>query len=123
MEITFLENGIDSLQKGFNAFLDFEKEIASKAPNKEDYLTLKEAVLSTEHGIEILLKYILFQKSEFLIVDKIDDLYIQALSEKEKQNRRSVFDTPFSDNVHTITFKEALNRVKQLSQVILSVMK
>ena len=79
MRITFLENGIDSKQKGFRAFLEFEKNTVSCLPTTENYLTLKEAILSTHHGVEILMKYILSQESEFLIVDKIDEKYITVL--------------------------------------------
>ena len=89
MRITFLENGIDSLQKGFRAFLDFEKNTVSSLPTTEDYLILKEAILSTHHGVEILMKFILSQENEFLIVDKIDEKYITAYSEKKKSGKKS----------------------------------
>ena len=75
MKITFLENGIDSLQKGFQSFLDYENRTINSEPSLDDYFVLKQAVLSTHHGVEILMKYILYMKSEFLIVDKIDSKF------------------------------------------------
>ena len=116
MRITFLENGIDSLQKGFRAFLEFEKNTVTRTPSLDDYLSLKEAVLSTHHGVEILMKYILSQESDFLIVDKIDTKYIAAYSEKKKSGKDSIFETSVADGVHTITYTEALSRVKALSK-------
>lgn len=120
MRITFLENGIDSLQKGFRAFLEFEKNTVSCLPTTENYLTLKEAILSTHHGVEILMKYILSQESEFLIVDKIDEKYIRAYSEKKKSGKKSIFETSMADGIHTITYSVALDRIQALSKIKVS---
>ena len=120
MKITFLENGIDSLQKGFQSFLDYENRTINSEPSLDDYFVLKQAVLSTHHGVEILMKYILYMKSEFLIVDKIDSKFMRAYSEKEKQGKSSVFETSHADEVYTITYKEALERIKEISNVKVS---
>ena len=120
MKITFLDNGIDSLQKGFQSFLDYENRTINSEPSLDDYFVLKQAVLSTHHGVEILMKYILYMKSEFLIVDKIDSKFMRAYSEKEKQGKSSVFETSHADEVYTITYKEALERIKEISNVKVS---
>ncbi|WP_313584872.1 hypothetical protein [Lacrimispora sp.] len=111
MRIQLLDNGIDSLQRGFKSFLDFEQATLNKPPSLADYLLLKNAVLSTHHGVEILMKYIISQKSEFLIISKMDNNYMEAYKEKEKQNFASVFETSRSSDIHTITYAEALERV------------
>ena len=115
MKIGLLENGIDSLQRGFKSFLDYEESTVSKPPDSDDYFHLKQAVLSTHHGVEILMKYILAQKSEFLIVSKFDKAYMQAYREKERFSKSSVFVTTQSEAVHTITYEEALERLSYFS--------
>ena len=63
MHITMLDNGIDSIQKGFTDYLEYTESIKGKTvPAPEDYYILKQAILSTHHGVEILLKYTLLQK-------------------------------------------------------------
>ena len=83
MVIDMLHNGMDSLKQGFSSYLEYSEAIKEKSdPSLEDYYILKRAVLSTHHGVEILLKYILDRKSEFLIVDEMDNVYKSAYKEK-----------------------------------------
>lgn len=117
MKIGLLENGVDSLQRGFQSFLDYEKATVDKPATLEDYLNLKQAVLSTHHGIEILMKYVLSQNSEFLIVSKFDTAYMKAYEEKKKQNKTNVFETSHAENVHTITYEEALERIRYFTNI------
>lgn len=56
MKISLLENGMDSLKRGFLSYLSFKEATENKTANLEDYLELKHAILSTHHGIEILMK-------------------------------------------------------------------
>lgn len=116
MKIGMLENGIDSLQRGFSYFSEFEQSTVGTL-GKDDYMNLKQAVLSIHHGVEILMKYILFKKSEFLIISKFDSNYMHAYAEKEKHQKISIFATSRADNVHTITFEEALVRLEYFSTV------
>lgn len=121
MHITMLDNGIDSIQKGFNSYLVYTKSIKGKStPDPEDYYTLKQAILSTHHGVEILLKYILYCKSEFLIIDEFKNDYKKAYKEKTDQNLDSVFQTSKASRIHTISYDEALERVKYFSDIQLS---
>ena len=79
MIIDMLNNGMDSLKRGFSSYLKYEEIVKEKETlTLEDYFVLKQAVLSTHHGVEILLKCILNKKSEFLIVDEIDSNYKEA---------------------------------------------
>ena len=72
MNIDMLSNGMDSLKRGFSSYHEFSAAVTDKEQTSlEDYFILKQAVLSTHHGVEILLKHILNQKSEFLIVDEV----------------------------------------------------
>lgn len=116
MNIDMLNNGMDSLRRGFSSYLKYEKITKEKEnPTLDDYFILKQAVLSTHHGVEILLKCILNKKSEFLIVDEIDLNYKEAYKEKVKNGYQSVFQTSRAPKIHTITFEEALSRVKYFS--------
>ena len=113
MDIDMLNNGMDSLTKGFSSYLKYERIAKEKeTPTLEDYFVLKQAVLSTHHGVEILLKCILNKKSEFLIIDEIDSNYKEAYKEKIQNGYRSVFQTSKAQKIHTITYEEALSRVK-----------
>lgn len=118
MQLSLMENGMDSLKKGFEYFLTYQRNTVTKnSPDKKDYFELKQAILSVHHGIEILLKAILARKDESLIVDKIDDDYLRAFAEKEKTGKSSIFDTSLGENIHTITYEEALHRVDIISEV------
>lgn len=115
MTIDMLNNGMDSLKRGFSSYLKYEEVVKEKeTPTLEDYFVLKQAVLSTHHGVEILLKCILNKKSEFLIVDEIDSNYKEAYKEKNQNGYQSVFQTSKAQKIHTITYEEALSRVKYL---------
>lgn len=113
MIISMLDNGIDSLKKGFSNYLNYVEIIKNKASiSKDDYFILKQAVLSMHHGIEILLKCILYEKSEFLIIEEIDNNYKSAYKEKTENRLDNVFQTSKASRIHTITYEEALSRVK-----------
>lgn len=113
MIIDMLNNGMDSLKRGFSSYLEYEEIVKEKETlTLEDYFVLKQAVLSTHHGVEILLKCILNKKSEFLIVDEIDSNYKEAYKEKNQNGYQSVFQTSKAQKIHTITYEEALSRVK-----------
>ena len=63
MNIDMLHNGMDSLKRGFSSYQEYVEAIKEKSnPSLEDYYVLKQAVLSTHHGVEILLKHILDKK-------------------------------------------------------------
>ena len=121
MHIKMLNNGIDSIRKGFTSYLKYTESVKEKSsPDDEDYYTLKQAILSTHHGVEILLKFILFKQSEFLIVDELKVDYKKAYKEKTEKWLESVFQTSKASKIHTITYDEALDRVKYFTSTDLN---
>lgn len=120
MKISMLYNGIDSLNKGFSNYLKFSQIVKEKRDiEEEDYLILKQAILSVHHGVEILLKCILNKTSEFLIIEEIDKSYKAAYKEKIENNYSSIFETSRASKISTITFEEALSRVECFSPNLL----
>ena len=117
MKIGMLENGMDSLERGFQSYLQYKKDSDGKNPVLQDYLLLKQAVLNTHHGVEILLKYIVQQKSEFLIIKEIDKNYRKAYIEMQKNAMVSVFNTSYASKIRTITYEDAIDRAKDLCNV------
>lgn len=130
MEYSLLENGIDSLKKAKTNIEEF-----SKYYNETSYHFLKDAVIFLNHGIEILLKYILSKKNESLIFTDIE-LYMEAKerlknemkSEKKPfdfNNKRSVFDVKLGNGnkkkqLYTINLNEAIKRIKLLIDIDIS---
>lgn len=72
MEYSLLENGIDSLKKAKTNIEEYEKYHKGSS-----YDFLKDAIIFLNHGIEILLKYILSKQNESLIFTDIN-LYMEA---------------------------------------------
>lgn len=121
MKIDMLNNGMDSLKRGFSSYLCYsEIKKIKKELTLQDYLVLKQAVLSTHHGVEILMKCILNKQSEFLIIDEIDANFKEAYKKKSENGLLSVFQTDKAAKIHTITYEEALSRVKYFSGLGLS---
>jgi len=112
MKIGLLENGLDSLQRGFESLNEYERLTINKQTGLRSSFLLKNAVLSIHHGIEILMKYILFKKCEFLIFDSIDKHLKDAYKEKNQKKLDSIFQTQKSHKLHTITYDEAFQRLK-----------
>lgn len=114
MKISMLENGIDSLQRGFESLTEYELSKIDNPNDNSDYYLLKNAVVYIHHGIEILMKYILSKESEFLIFSSIDKNVKNAYNEKRQKNLESVFQTALRNKVHTVSYEEAYERLKYL---------
>ncbi|HFT5904340.1 TPA: hypothetical protein ACGSMF_005568, partial [Bacillus cereus] len=71
MKFTLLDNGADSLKSAYEN-LESLKEIVEGGEHR-----LKEAVIFLNHGVELLLKYILKQRSPALMFEKIEP-YLKA---------------------------------------------
>lgn len=72
MEFTLLDNGLDSLKKtgdSLERFKDLHRQ--------NSYHLIKDAIIYLNHGIEILLKYILTTHNESLIFKDLK-LYMLA---------------------------------------------
>ena len=115
MKIKFLENGMDSLSKGYMFLQDYEKKLLDEnIDEKERYFLLKDAILSIHHAIEIMFKSILIKHSEFLIYSEINKHVKDAYREKNKKGLSSIFETTLKNKVHTATFEESINRVETI---------
>lgn len=128
MEFTLLENGTDSLKKAKKSIEDFEG-----TAREFSYHLLKDSIIFLNHGIEILLKYILSQQNESLIFTDLKP-YIAAKKYLKKmplknggfgihidRNKPTIFDVPSSEikkqKLNTITLTEALDRVEYLCDI------
>ena len=112
MKITLLENGIDSLKKGYQSLKSYEEMYFIDKCGSERYLTLKDAVLAIHHGIEILFKEVLTKTNELLVFSEIDKNLKNAFVIKRQRNLSSIFEA--DQSLHTVTFSEALDRVQKI---------
>ena len=111
MQLNLIENGLDSLQKGYIAINEYEKLLIQNGNRLDKSLLLKSAILQIHHGIEILMKYILLTHSEYLIFSNIDTHVKDAYKEKQQKCLSSVFEASNIDKVHTVTYSEAFERL------------
>ncbi|MCS5420786.1 MULTISPECIES: hypothetical protein [Psychrilyobacter] len=110
MEITFLENGIDSLQKGFKSLNEYEQ--IREGENKNKFFLLKDTIINIHHGIEILMKHILKDESPYLIYSQIDRNVKSGYQEMRQKKLNSIFKTNLKNKIHTVTYEEAFERLK-----------
>ncbi|WKA59952.1 hypothetical protein QWY16_07550 [Planococcus shenhongbingii] len=127
MEFTLLDNGQDSLKKAKYNIEKYEELV-----REHSYPYLKDSIIFLNHGIEMLLKYILTNRNEFLIFSDVE-LYLaakKALKELPKskgefgfrlEKEKTIFDVPKKKlngkNLFTITLLEALDRVEYVCDV------
>lgn len=123
MEIRFLENGLHSLKKGYDSLQTYEDvfytNIGSMSKQERFYL-LKDAILSIQHGVEILFKYVLSQTNELLIFSNLDKHFKSAYQEQKKKGLKSIFEVADKHPLHTISFSETIDRVDKLTTIELS---
>lgn len=123
MKISFLENGLDSLKKGSISLLKYEEIKVSDDESRLDksrFYFLKDAILNIQHGIEILFKHLLLSHNELLIFSEIGTNVQQALKERRIRNYDSVFQTSFSNKIHTVTFTESVERLINICGITFS---
>lgn len=110
MRISLIDNGLDSLKKGY-AFLEmYEHLVADSAKDSDRFSALKDSVLSIQHGIEILFKYVLKDHNELLIFSDIS-----KLKDAFKRRRKGIIAELYeADGVHTVTFKESIERLRDI---------
>lgn len=130
MEFTLLDNGQDSLKKAKYNIEKFEELV-----REHGYPYLKDAVIFLNHGIEMLLKYILTERNDALIFSDIE-IYLLAKKELKNMSRpqrgfgfhmereNTVFDVPKKKlngkKLFTITLLDALERVEYLCDLEVS---
>jgi len=110
VRFTLLDNGADSLKSAYTN-LEILNEIAEGGEHR-----LKDVVIFLNHGVELLLKYILKQRSPALMFEKIEP-YLKAKEalKKSKDTKKTVFD--MDKNLRTVSLLEALKRIEYLCDI------
>ncbi len=98
-KITLLQNGVHSLERGFQRFDEYLRE--------DDDFLLKEAIMFIHHGIELLLKQLLAQANEFLIFSDLR----QVVRKQQQAKKQGVHLLDLEDPPHTVTYLDAIERV------------
>lgn len=114
MKLTLIENGLDSLRKGYESLNTYDNLVDSGSNDYNKSIALKGAIIHTHHGVEILMKQILSQRSEYLVFSNIDNNIKKAYKEKNQKSLNSVFETSVIDKVHTVTYEEAFERLNDI---------
>jgi len=112
VKIKLLENGLDSLRKGFKSLMNYEELYLLDNAGHKRFLVLKDAVLAIHHGIEILFKEVLIKDNELLIFSEIGKKLKDAFVVKKQRNLGSLFEA--DQLLHTVTFQEAIDRVQKI---------
>ncbi|MGL5724483.1 hypothetical protein [Cetobacterium sp.] len=113
MNISLLENGLHSLNKGYLTIKEYEL----CKDEKLAYFLLKDAILSIHHGVEILMKECLRRKNEFLIFSNIDKHVKDTYKEKRQKNLKDIFMTTKIKSVHMITYDETIDRMEAFYEI------
>jgi len=98
-EIDLKENALDSITRALESFQDFR--------DRKEKMELKQTIMHLHHGVELLLKQILVQKSEYLIFEDLRDTTKKQLLASETNTGIFFLEKP----PKTVTFEEAINRV------------
>ncbi|MGO4710482.1 hypothetical protein AB4Y90_15540, partial [Chryseobacterium sp. 2TAF14] len=121
MKLNYIQNGLDSLQKGYKNLIEYENlTFTENSDNDNRFFYLKDAILFIHHGIEILIKKTLHNHNELLLFSQIDSHLKNAIIEKNKNGFNSVFETKLSHKIHTVNFSESLERIKIIPNLKLS---
>lgn len=113
MKISLIENGLDSLRKGYVHLETYEHLLSRGAGDAERFSALKDSVLSVQHGVEILFKYLLKEKNELLIYTDISKLK-EAYKSRREGGIKELYEF---EGVHTVTFKESIDRLRDICGV------
>jgi hypothetical protein len=116
MKISLIENGLDSLRKGYVNLERYERLLSENAIDSERFSALKDSVLSIQHGVEILFKYSLTEKNEILLFTDIT-----KLKEAFKRRREGEIEELYEhEGLHTVTFKESIERLRDICGIPMS---
>lgn len=110
MRISLIENGLDSLRKGYQHLDVHEKLELTGAKDHEKFSALKDSILNIQHGVEILFKHLLITHNEFLLYTDISRLK-EAYRSKAKGEITELYE---AEGVHTVTFKESIDRLRDI---------
>lgn len=111
MKIPLIDNGLDSLTKGYTFLQKYEAMRQEGASDASRFLVLKDAILSMQHGIEILFKFLIKEKNEVLLFSEISPKLKAAYLSRKKGEIAELFE---HDGVHTVSFRESVERVNDI---------
>lgn len=111
MKISLIENGLDSLKKGYGFLKNYEEVQVDPSTDITRFSLLKDAILSIQHGIEILFKYLLRENNEVLLYSDLNAKLKSAFVSRRRGEIQELFE---ADGVHTVTFKESLERARDI---------
>ncbi|MNJ26253.1 hypothetical protein D3C77_207240 [compost metagenome] len=116
MKISLIDNGLDSLRKGYTHLEKYEQLLNNSAGDAERFSALKDSVLSIQHGVEILFKHSLKEKNEILLFTDIS-----KLKEAYKSRREGTIQELYEhEGLHTVTFKESIERLRDICGIPMS---
>jgi hypothetical protein len=113
MNISLIDNGLDSLEKGYAHLKRYEEAKEAGALDNERFYILKDATLAIQHGAEILFKYILKVENEILLYSDISKLK-NAYKQKHANTINELFE---AEGVHTISYRESIERIHDICNI------
>ncbi|NOL36816.1 hypothetical protein [Bacillus safensis] len=108
MKFTLLDNAVDSLNATHSSI-----QVMLELTEGHDH-RIKDAILSINHAAELLFKYLLKSKNEYLVFKDLTS-YMKAKEEMIKQKKNSIFEV--SPNIQTVGFSEAIRRLELLCDI------
>lgn len=111
MKISLIDNGLDSLTKGYTALRNYEELKIAGTPDAKRFGVLKDAILSLQHGIEILFKCLLRDQNEVLLFSEVNTKLKAAYQRRKKGEIAELFE---AEGVHTVGFRESVERVNDI---------
>ena len=104
-----LDNGLDSFKKSIHLL----KDLNTREVDENYEYKLKDLVVSLHHSIETLFKYLIREKNEYLVYEKIEDIFRYEIESKFNTNKKKLVK-------NTIQFIDAINRVITLYGIDIS---
>lgn len=109
MNYSLRDNGIDSLKAAYKNIIEIDEGATA-----DHYF--KDSIIFLNHANEILLKYLIGERSQALLFTDIDK-YIKAKEKAIKESKDDVFDV--EPNLRTITLEEAIKRTEYACDLII----
>ncbi|WP_374981322.1 hypothetical protein PSGK_09775 [Pseudomonas solani] len=113
MKISLIENGLDSLEKGYVHLKKYEEAKESAQSDSVRFYILKDATLAIQHGAEILFKYLLKTHNETLLYSDLSKLK-EAFRQRHAGEINELFE---AEGVHTITYRECIDRITDMCNI------
>lgn len=114
MNISLIDNGLDSLEKAYDHLKKYEKVKAAGKGERERFFLLKDVTLAVQHGVEILFKCLLRDINEILIYSEVNAKYKQACVKRRAGEIAELYEY---DGVHTVSFSESIDRLVDICDV------